>query len=136
MLIRQATSNDMVHVVRSLQNKHIEYATTAQAKQDISNSRMYLLEDNGRIVAMCSVVYDKHYDYYAIKRVVVFNKRNCGKGYASALITHISAIGFHSLGCTPWVNNVAMQKLLVNLGFQFQYIFNNCWTFYKKTIDN
>lgn len=136
MMIRQATTNDTIHVVRSLQNKRIEYATTAMAKADISNSRMYLLEEDGKIVAMCSVVYDNHYDYYAIKRVVVFNKKNCGKGYASSLISYVSSLGFSSIGCTPWIDNISMQKLLIKLGFHFEYLFNNCWTFYKKLLTN
>ena len=44
MTIRKATNEDLLHVVRSLQNKKISYNSTKQAKADLAAGNLYIAE--------------------------------------------------------------------------------------------
>lgn len=135
MNIRKGTTADVLSLTRRIQNKHIEFISVDQMKEDIKNNRLYLLENNNNLIAMVSIIYDTNYNYNAMKRLIIFNKKNCGKGYANILINYLSN-RIENIGCTPWTDNFAMQKLLERNGFEFQYLFNEKWMFYlKKTID-
>ena len=132
MEIRKATATDLVHVIRSLQNKGIDYNTTAQAKADILNNRLFVAIINGKIVGSCAIVEETAYNYTAIKRVCVYNKKNCGKGIASALVAYICGLDLGNLGATPW-NNPGMIRVFEKYGFRYQYTFLENYNFYLKT---
>ena len=131
MQIRKGTPSDYIHIVRSIQNKHIEYITPQHIKEDINNERLYLLEENNKIIGSISLVYDSQYKYYAMKRLCIYNKKNCGKGYAYMLLAYLTNTQ-NKIGCTPWINNEAMKHMLSKLGYKLQYIFNEKWCFYLK----
>lgn len=111
----------------------IDYATPAHAQSDFRNKsiKLYGLIKDNRIVAICSVVPDTIYNYLAIKRLVVLNPEDRGKGYAKELLQTVVKRQKGSCGCTPWEDNLPMQKLLAALGFVYQYHFNKIWTFWK-----
>jgi len=131
MEIRKATANDLIHIIRSLQNKDIEYNTTFHAKEDIMNNRLFVAIIDDKIVGSCAIVEETEYNYTAIKRVCVYNKKNCGKGIASALIGYICGLGIDNLGATPW-NNPSMIRVFEKYGFTYQYTFMENYRFYLK----
>lgn len=127
------TRTDVEFVKSALAAAKIEYATPAHAENDFRSKsiRFYGLKDEGRLVAICSVVPDKIYNYNAIKRLIVLNPADRGKGYAKKLVATIINRQNGACGCTPWEDNKPMQKMLASLGFTYQYTFNNFWTFWK-----
>ena len=114
----------------------IDYATPVHAENDFRSKsiRLYGLVKNNHIVAICSVVPDTTYNYLAIKRLVVLNPKDRGKGYAKELLRTVVKRQKGSCGCTPWADNEKMQNLLLALGFAYQYTFNDFWTFWLKKI--
>ena len=132
MEIRKATANDYIHIVRSIQNKGIEYITPAHIKADIENDRQFVMVNNEKIVAILSLVYDSNYNYYAMKRLCVMNKKNQGKGFAKAMLQFVSEQTTEKVGCTPWADKGAMRHTLEKLGFTLEYIFEKKWCFYSK----
>ena len=133
MEIRKATNNDYIRIVRSIQNKKIDYITPAHVKEDIANNRQFVMVDNEKVVAILSLVYDTNYNYYAMKRLCVMNKKNQGKGFAKAMLAYVSKQTTEKVGCTPWIDNGAMRHTLEKLGFGLEYIFEKKWCFYSKT---
>lgn len=118
---------------RNLQTKGIEYATVELFNEDIRRNRLFALCEDGVPMVICSVVYDKNYNYLALKRLVCFNQ---GKGYASMLIDYIVKKQWSKpLGSTPWTPNKTMRHLLEKFGFQLQYIFDEKWCFYKREVN-
>ena len=133
MTIRKSTKEDYISIIRSIQNKKLEYITPSLIKQDIALGRQYIMtNDRNQIIAICSLVYEPNYNYYAIKRLCVPNKKNCGKGYAQMMLEFMSKQSSAKIGCTPWSDNKAMIKMLTRLGFTLEYIFNEKWCFYSK----
>ena len=132
MEIRKANQTDYIHITRSIQNKHIAQITPSLIKSDIQHSRLYVMTENNKIVGSVSFVYDDKYNYYAIKRLCIYNKKNHHKGYAFKLLQFVSKIKVNKIGCTPWEDNYAMKHMLEKLGFSLQYIFDEKWCFYLK----
>lgn len=132
MIIRLATKADYKRIAMALFNKKIDYITPAHAKADIENNRLYVMESAGRVIAQCALVYEPNYSYYAIKRLVIYNKKDCGKGIARHFIRHFCSMNLSALGCTPWSNNEAMKHLLSQNGFKYQYTFLNYYEFFVK----
>lgn len=132
MEIRKATAQDRISIIRSLQNKGIEYNTTAHAKEDIQKGRMFLAIENGKIVAQCCLVEEPLFHYTAIKKLCVYNKKNEGKGIAGAFVRYFATTFEGALGCTPWTDNGAMRHLLEKNGFAHQYTFLENYEFYLK----
>lgn len=132
MNIRKATIKDRAAIMRTLHRKQIPFATAENAKNDIELDQMFVLEDANKILAICSMVYDKKYNYHAIKRLVILNNKNKGKGYASILVSYLANLNLPVIGCTPWSDNLAMKKLLQKLGFIYQYTFSEYWEFFLK----
>lgn len=132
MVIRLATKADYKGVACSLRNKKIEYITPFHAKNDIENQRLFVMEEEGKVIAQCALVYEAVYNYYAIKRLVVYNKKNCGRGIAEKFITFFCEKDIPALGCTPWKDNIVMKKLLERNGFVYQYTFMENYQFYKR----
>ena len=131
-MIRKATAHDYKKIATALYNKKIPYITAAHSKEDIENNRQYVIEEKGKIIAIVSIVYDAQYNYYAIKRLCVLNKKNNGKGYAFQLLSYCATLSFPKIGCTPWSDNQAMRHMLNKLNFKLEYIFNEKWCFYSK----
>lgn len=132
MEIRKATMSDYVSICRSLQNKKIDYQTPKHAKADIQKQAMYVLVDNGKILAQCSLIEEPAHNYTAIKRLCIYNKKNCGKGIAEQFIKFFVQNAETQLGCTPWEDNGAMRHLLEKNGFTFRYTFLGCYCFYLR----
>ena len=133
MEIRKATRNDYKRIALALRNKGINYITPAHASEDISRGQLYLLVKDEIIIGQCALVYEPRYSYYAIKRMVVYNKKFCGCGAAQQFISFFCEMNLPALGCTPWTDNSKMRYLLEKNGFVHQYTFLSCYEFYKKT---
>lgn len=131
MEIRFATAADTIHVMRSLQNKHIDYNTPAQAKNDIALGRLIVAVDGNKIVGSIAIVPEEEYQYTAIKRMCVYNKKYRGRGIAKALMEYVCALDLGTIGATPW-DNPATIHLLEKFGFKYQYTFMEHYNFYKK----
>ena len=132
MNIRFATKKDTLSIVRSLQNKHIEYNTPTQAKEDIKNNRLVIAEENGRIYGSCAIIKDERHHYTAIKRLCVYNKKFLRKSVGTQLVEYVCSLGLGDLGATPWADNPSGCKLFERNGFEYQYTFNEKWCFYLK----
>lgn len=133
MEIRLATSADYKRIATALRNKGIDYITPAHARTDIDKAQLYVLTEGDVLIAQCALVYEPAHQYHAIKRLVVYNRRHCGRGVAQQFLTFFCAMSFPALGCTPWVDNLRMQHLLRKNGFEYQYTFLHNYQFYKKT---
>lgn len=133
MYIRLAQNSEAKSISCSIRNKKIDYNTARHVYEDLRNKRLYVLIDNNeKIIASCALVEESNYNYTAIKRLAIFKKENYGKGIASQFIKFFINTVDSSLGCTPWIDNIAMKKLLEKFGFQLQYIFSENHCFYLK----
>lgn len=132
MKIRLANSADYKRIATALRNKHIDYITPAHAREDIANHRLYVVEEDGMIIAQCALVEEPSHHYHAIKRLVIYNRKNCGRGIAQHFIRYFCAMNLPALGCTPWSDNKVMCRLLVKNGFTYQYTFLNNYEFYLR----
>ena len=132
MLVRFATEKDTVRIIRAIQNKKMEYNTTANVKIDIEMHRLVVIEDNGKLLGSCAIVEEKEYSYTAIKRVCVYSKKSQGKGVASQLINFVVSLNLGTIGATPWDDNPAMIHVFEKFGFTYQYTFMKHYCFYKK----
>lgn len=131
--IQKATRQDYKSIAVSLRNKGIPYITPEQADRDIENGNLYTIKENGKPIAQCALVYEADHHYHAIKRLVVYNKKNCGRGIANAFICHFVYFNLPALGCTPWEDNIVMRNLLENYGFKFKYKFLEKYCCYVLT---
>ena len=134
--IQKATMKDLRSISASLQNKKIPYLTPSHAELDIANGNLWVIRQNGKPIAQCALVYEENYHYHAMKRLVVYNKKNCGQGIANAFVEYFVKQNYPTLGCTPWADNRRMINILLSFGFEYQYTFleNYCY-FVKKCID-
>ncbi len=133
MEIRYATKADQLSIIRAIQNKGMDYNTTADVKNDIALGRLLIAVENDKILGSVAIVYKAHRGYYAIMRMCIYSKTSRGKGVASALVDFILALNLGEYGATPWGENEAMVHILVKRGFVFQYTFNENYNFYKKS---
>lgn len=132
MEIRKATQADLIHIIRAIQNKRIGYITPAHVREDVKSGRQFVMVENDKVIAILSLVYDQEHEYFAMKRLLIPNRKNCGKGYAQEMIQFVSAQAQGKVGCTPWADNYAMRHTLEKLGFSLEYIFSKKWCFYSK----
>ena len=135
MTIRFATNADTIRIIRAIQNKHMDYNTPADVREDVKNGYLLVAEENGKLLGSVAVFYKPHRQYHAITRMCVYSKKSQGKGVASALIDSVLALGFDTLGATPWDENPCMCHILEKRGFVYQYTFNTHYKFYKKVLD-
>jgi len=131
-MIRKSTSDDYIKIIRSIQNKKLDYLTPLHVKNDIENQNQYVLEENGKIVCILSLVYDSQNQYYAMKRLCIPNKKNKGHGYAETILQYVAAQAPGKVGCTPWIDNIIMRHILEKIGFKLEYIFNEKWCYYSR----
>ena len=132
MKIRLAESTDYRRIAMALRNKRIEYITPAHAREDIANNRLYVVEEDGMIIAQCALVEEPAHHYHAIKRLVIYNRKNCGRGIARQFIHYFCDMNLPALGCTPWTDNQKMKYLLISNGFEYQYTFLGNYEFFLK----
>ena len=133
MTIRYATEKDTVRIIRAIQNKHMDYNTPADVREDVNAQHLIVAEENGKLLGSVAVFYKPHRGYYAITRVCVYSKKSHGKGVASALIQYVLSLGLGEYGATPWNDNPAMCHIFEKYGFKYQYTFNTFYRFYKKS---
>lgn len=132
MTIRFATKNDTIRIIRSIQNKHMNYNTPTHVKADIAAGRLVIIEENGKLLGSCAIVKETNRGYTAIKRVCVYSKKSQGKGVAQALIAFVCSLGLGTLGATPWNDNPTMCHIFQKFGFEYQYTFQQYYEFYLR----
>ena len=93
MTIRQATSADLKSITCALRNKNIHYNTPAQAREDVRQNRLFVLENNGALVAQCALVFDTNRQEYYMKRLCVYNKKRACGGTAQMFIDFFLSLG-------------------------------------------
>lgn len=130
MEVRKATSADIKSLTRHLQNKHIPYNTVSMMKTDVYDGNLFILTNGSTILASCAIV-PTNFPWLGVKRLVVYNKKSHGKGYAQILLNAITT-GPHAYCITPWEDNHTMRHIAEKAGFSFQYKFNDFWCCYLK----
>jgi RimJ/RimL family protein N-acetyltransferase len=133
MLLRLATMTDFNFIKSALLALDIPYINPLHAINDIRKQRMYILEENGKIIAQCSLVPEEKYNYIAIKRLVVYPSANRHRGIGQIFLDHFISLGLPALGCTPWSDNAPMLHLLIKNGFKWQYTFLDKYEFFLLT---
>lgn len=131
MEIRYATNADTIHIIRAIQNKKMDYNTTNDVKEDISNNRLLIATENGKVLASMAIVYKPHRGYHALMRMCVYSKKSKGKGIAGKLVDYALSLNLGVYGGTPWADNPAMCHILEKRGFKYQYTFKENYKFYK-----
>lgn len=132
MTIRKATEKDTIRIIRAIQNKHMDYNTPADVREDVKNGVLFVAEENGKLLGSMVVFYKSNRGYYAITRGCVYSKKSRGKGIASALVDYILSLDLGVYGATPWDDNPAMCHIFEKRGFVYQYTFKENYKFYKK----
>lgn len=135
MTIRYATAADLKSITCALRNKKIHYNTPAQAREDVRQNRLFVIENNGALIAQCALVFDNTRQGYYMKRLCIYNSKRACKGIAQMFIDFFFSLGVPSLAATPWDDNKAMIHILEKNGFEFQYRFLENYLYYKKTLD-
>lgn len=133
-IVTELSNSNFNYICHSLAQKKIPYISISHFKEDYQKRQSYILENNGKPVAMCSLVWSEKHQNFAIKRLICFKKVNAGKGYANYLLTFISKLGKAPICCTPWVDNFSTRHLLEKNGFHLKYIFSQYWCFYEKMV--
>lgn len=131
-IVTELSNSNFNYICHSLAQKKIPYISISHFKEDYQKRQSYILENNGKPVAMCSLVWSEKHQNFAIKRLICFKKVNAGKGYANYLLTFISKLGKAPICCTPGVDNFSTRHLLEKNGFHLKYIFSQHWCFYEK----
>ena len=133
MKLVHATNEDRNKILRAIGQKNINYITNEKVRNDYELGQLYVVKEGNKVLATVSLVREIEYNYYAIKRLCVLNKGNCGKGIGSFAVRELSkAVSGKRVGATPWTDNIAMRNLLESEGYQLQYVFNERWCFYAK----
>ena len=133
MRIRVATKEDYLWIARVIGKKNLSYCTANQIRDDFTWNRLYCVYEGEKVLATFSLVYDWRFEYLAIKRLCVLNKKNEGKGIARfAVHSILKYISGTKVGATPWENNTALRHILETEGFKMEYKFNGHWCFYSK----
>jgi hypothetical protein len=132
MFIRLATEKDYSYIAHALASKGINYIKPSHAKTDIAAGRLYVVEDEGRILAQCALVEEKEHGYTAMKRMIIYRKENNGRGISSMFIQFFSMFNC-PIGATPWTENERMKHILRKHGFVYQYTFAENYMFFLKT---
>lgn len=133
MRIRLATQTDVYKIRNAVRRKNLLYCTPYQIADDFTNNRLYCVYEGDKVLATFSLVYDFQWDYVAIKRLCILNKKNQGKGIARFAIHEILRY-LHNckVGATPWEDNIAVRHILEAEGFKMEYKFDGHWCFYSK----
>ena len=132
MRVRVATKEDYLRIARAIGKKNLPYCTANQIKDDFFWSRLFCIYEEDKVLATFSLIPDFQYDYLAIKRLCILNKKNYGKGIARFALREVQRLVSGRIGATPWEDNIAMRKVLESEGFRLEYKFNGHWCFYMK----
>jgi len=136
--LTQATIEDYKRLIPAMRFaiKKANYLSYQMLKFDILNNNCYLLKQNNKIIALCSLVFDNQYKMYYIKRLVITNKINLHKGYGKEIIKSIiTKVPKGSVvAATPWNDNTPMKRLLESLGFELRYQIDENFLLYTTTI--
>lgn len=132
MKIRYATQDDMIRIIRAIQNKKFDYNTPTHIKEDIANNRLIIAVDDNKILGQVAIVPKPEFDYTGVCRLCVYSKKSEGKGVATALLEFVCALGIDNLGATPWDTNPTTCHLFEKFGFTFQYSFLEHYRFYRR----
>lgn len=132
MELRLASHRDLMKVVNALRYKDLSYITKRQENFDYNKKNLYVVADGEKVLACASLVWDSDYEYFAVKRLCILNKRNCGKGIARFALRELQKVVKGRIGATPWLDNIPMRKLLESEGFKLEYKFNGVWCYYWK----
>ena len=133
MRIRVATQSDYRWIMNAVCRKQLPFCTCNHIKDDFTWGRLYCVYEEDKVLATFSLVYDYDYDYLAIKRMCILNKKNEHKGIAR-FATHEILKYIHNckVGATPWEDNTAVRHILEAEGFKMEYKFDGHWCFYSK----
>lgn len=131
--IEPVTRKDYKGIALALRNKkdEINYITPKHIKEDIEQERLFCIKEEGKIVCIGALVFDEKHNATYIKRVLVLNKKNEGKGYTKKMIRDLSRLQ-DKVYVTPYKDNKPMIKILTDLGFRFVKAFDEMFTLYKK----
>lgn len=132
MEIRFATIKEIKSITMSIRNKKIDYNTPSMVKKDIEESRLIIAVEDNKILGQLALVDEPRFSYVAIKRLCVYNKKNKGKGIASALIKYACDYTNKPIGASPWTDNSASISLFKKHGFEYQYTYLEKYNFYLK----
>ena len=132
MELRKANLYEVQKVARVVGRKHYDYITVDHLVRDYNLSRLFVVVENNKVLAIASLVDEPDYGYTAVKRLCILNKHNYGKGVARFALQELRKRVNSKIGATPWTDNIPMRKLLESEGYKLQYIFNERWCFYAK----
>lgn len=135
MRIRVATKEDCAKICKALHYKDISFCTADHARNDYLMRRLYCVHEGDKILATFSLVEEDTWDYVAIKRLCILNKKNCGKGIARFIIHElVNLMRGCKIGATPWEDNYTMRYILESEGFKLEYKFSGNWCFYSREV--
>ena len=132
MYCRFANQEDKKFIIYLIKNKKIDYITPAHIKEDIANRRLIVCIDSNKIVSFCAIVFEPLYNYYAIKRLLIPNKKNLGHSCCSMLLDYAESILDNlPIGATPFYDNIKCRAIFEKRKYIFKYQFGN-YCFYLK----
>ena len=130
MELRKATHKDLMKVIHAIGYKDLPYITKSQENFDYNKKQLYVVADGEKVFACASLVWESQYEYFAVKRLCILNKHNYGKGIARFALRELQKVVKGKIGATPWMDNIAMRKLLESEGFKLEYKFDGVWCYY------
>lgn len=128
MLVKVNNDQDLKFILEKIEDENISYITKNHAKIDFLNGDLYCYKFGQEILGIVSVVYDKKFKYFYIKRLLVF--KPCF-GVARMIIENILD-KYSRCAITPFKTNVAMMKLMKDLNFKYNYTFLENYMFFTK----
>lgn len=132
MELRLATHKDLMKVIHGIGYKDLPYITKSQENLDYNHKRLYVVAEEEKVFACVSLVWESKYEYFAVKRLCILNKKNQHKGIARFALKELQKIVQGRIGATPWMDNIPMRALLESEGFKLEYKFNDVWCYYWK----
>ena len=133
MELRKTTRKDLMKVCRAIGYKtNLPYIRVEDAMFDFLHDRIYVVAEGEKVLATISLVPEPDYEYTAVKRLCILNKKNQGKGIARFALHEVQRMVSGRIGATPWEDNTPMRHLLEVEGFILQYVFDERWCFYAK----
>lgn len=135
MELRKATHKDLMKIIHAIGYKDLPYITKSQENLDYNKKQLYVVADGEKVLACVSLVWESQYEYFAVKRLCILNKRNRGKGIARFALRELQKVVNGRIGATPWDDNSKMCHLLESEGFHLEYKFMEKWCFYVKEIE-
>lgn len=134
MELRKANLNEVQKLARVVGRKHLDYITVHHLVWDYNYNQLYVVVENNKVLAIVSLVNEPDYEYTAIKRLCILNKKNQGKGIARFALHSVQGLVKGRIGATPWEDNIVMRKLLESEGFELVYKFCEKWCYYMKEV--